>query len=1018
MKRSRLISFQMGRCRCGLPGGNKISKDVRMKCKHFLPVFLGAFLLLSISVSYAQQTRTISGVVSSSQQNVPLAGVSIMAKGTNTGTFTTMSGSYRITIPATVRALVFSYVGYRTQEVPITGNDLNVTLYPDSANTLGDVVVIGYGAVRKGDATGSISTISSKDFQTGAITSPAQLIAGKAAGVSIISNGGAPGGGNTIRIRGMASLNGSNDPLIVIDGLPFAAQTISGISDPLSLINPDDIASFTILKDASATAIYGSRASNGVILITTKKGTIGKPKFNFNTTFSLSTPEKYLPVLSAAQFRDYVNTYGDSAEQSLMGNASTNWQKVIYQTAITTNNDLSVSGSFGKYLPYRVSVNYLNQQGILKTDNLQRGTGSISLTPSLFTNHLKIELNLSGSLSKSRFADQGAIGAAAIFDPTQPVYDKSNALFGGYYQWMNANGTPNSLATHNPLATLEQRHNVGQAQRSFGNLKLDYSLHFLPELHLIANWGYDVSQGYGNDEYDSTNRNVYTGVYAGKITHYHQNTTNVAAEYTLNYIKDFPSIKSNINAMATYGYYNNKQTSGNFASYDLRDTLLPGTTPVFPNDVEENTLISYVGRLIYTFDEKYTLTASLRRDETSKLAPGYRAGTLPGIALGWNIKKEDFLKDAKTISDLKLRLSYGKTGNVDGLSNYGYIPVYNLSSASALYQFGNNFYPLFAPAPYVADLRWEQTASTDIGIDYGFLNDRISGSIDYYSKHTNGLIATVPIAAGTNFTNAVTKNIGSMNSHGLEFNINASPIRSKDIDWNLNFNLTTFSIKVLKIGNNDSTAAYTGGISGGTGNTVQISEKGITPFSYYVYHQVYNENRQPIEGVYEDVNRDGVINQEDEYPYHSSFPTLEMGFSTSFRYKKWTIATVLRSNIGAYNYNNVESNLGNNATMLNPSAGYLANSVTDILKTNFQNPQYFSDYYVQNASFLRMDNLSLTYQVGAIFDNKANLSISANCQNVFVITKYPGLDPEISSGLDNNFYPRPRTYSLGLNIGF
>jgi len=938
-----------------------------------------------------------------------------------------MSGSYHVNVPATAQTLVFSYVGYRTQEVPVTGNDLNVTLYPDSANTLGDVVVIGYGAVKKQDVTGAITTISSKDFQTGAITSPAQLIQGKAAGVSIISNGGSPGGGSTIRIRGLASLNGSNDPLIVIDGVPFAgkvnpadANAIAGISDPLSLINPDDIASFTVLKDASATAIYGSRASNGVIIITTKKGTLGKPKFNFNTTFSVSKAANEVSVLSAGQFRDFVHTYGDSIEQSQLGNANTDWQKEIFQTALGTNNNLSVSGSIGKSLPYRVSVNYLNQQGILKTDKLQRGTGSISLTPSLFTNHLKVELNVTGSLTKSRFADQGAIGSAVRFDPTQPVYDSGNKVFGGYYEIMNNSTTPNSLATHNPLEQLEHRHNIGNVQRSFGNLKLDYSLHFLPELHVIANWGYDVSHGYGNDIHDSTSRDVWDGVYAGRKSHYNQNTTNVVAEYTLNYIKDFPSIKSNINVMATYGYYNNKQVSDNFATYDLRDTLIPGTSPTFPNDLQENTLISYLGRLIYTFDGKYTLTASLRRDESSKLAPGYRAGTLPAVALAWNIKKEDFLQNNNVLSDLKLRLSYGKTGNVDGLSNYGYIPNFNLSSQSAQYMFGNTFYYMYAPAPYVADLRWEQTGSSDIGIDFGFMNNRITGSVDYYNKSTNNLINTVPIPLGSNFINQITKNVGAMRSHGFEFNLNASPIQTKDIDWNMNFNLSTYNVKITKLTNGaDTVGVLLGNISGGNANTIQIDLVNNTPYAFYVYHQVYDQTGHPVEGAYEDLNGDGSINNNsDSYTYHSSFPTLEMGFSTSFRYKKWTLATVLRSNIGAYNYNNMASNMANMAVMLNPSAGYLANGLTDVLYTHFKTQQLYSDYYVQNGSFLRMDNLSINYQFGNILNNKANLTLSANCQNVFVITKYKGIDPEISSGIDNNFYPRPRTYSIGLNLGF
>ena len=1019
MKRSRIISFQKGRCRCGMPDGNKISKDIRMKCKHFLPVFLGAFLLLLGSVTYAQQERTISGVVSSSQQNVPLSGVSILVKGTNTGTFTTMSGSYHVNVPATAQTLVFSYVGYRTQEVPVTGNDLNVTLYPDSANTLGDVVVIGYGAVRKGDVSGSISTISAKDFQTGTITSFDQAIAGKAPGITITPNGGHPGSGSTIRIRGVSTINGSQDPLVVVDGVPFGGY-----------VNPNDIESVTILKDAASAAIYGSLASGGVILITTKKGKPGEVKLNFNTQFSVGNVSRYVSVLNATQFKDYIDAhptvpnFSDTAYTDLIGAGNTNWQKEIYQTALTSNSNLSILGSIGKALPYRLSVGFLDQNGVLRTDNMKRTTGSLSLTPSFFQNHLKVELNLNGSLTKNHNANQDAIGAAVAFDPTQSVYDPNNKLMGGYFQWMANDTTPNSNAAQNPVALLMQKHDQDEYNRGYGNLKLDYSFHFLPELHISANWGFDASSTNGTTKGDSTARSYYNiqgnTIYKGLDNQYKSGTTNVFAEYMLNYDKSISSIKSHINAMVGYDYYNWKSITNNYASYDYRGRELPNSAPLFPKSSDENALVSYMGRLIYTYDDKYILNASVRDDGSSKLDPSRRWLWYPAISLAWDMHKEDFLKNSNTISTLKIRLSYGVTANQGGISNYGYIPTYFSSNAQSEYQLGDTFYPMLTPSAYNATITWEHTNSSDAGVDFGFINDRISGSIDYYYKATNNLLINANIPLGTNFTNQIVQNVGAMTSKGVDFNLNLIPVQNKNSEWDVNLNASYNSSKITKLPsvNGVVTTIQTGGIAGaGLALYSQEQVVGQNPNAFYVYKQVYNAQGAPIEGAYEDLNGDGQITTSDLYLYQSPFPDWTFGFSTSYRYKKFTISTVLRSDVGNYMYNNVASNLGAASGMaLN---GTLSNVSANVLTTNFVTKQLQSDYYVQNASFLKMDNIGLSYDVGKVFkSDKTNLTISGNVQNVFTITKYTGLNPEIYGGIDNNFYPIPRVYTLGLNLNF
>ncbi len=989
-------------------------------------VLLSVCSLLSVFL-HAQQKGSLEGRVTG-ENNQPLAGASVTIKELNRGTAADADGHYKITnLSVGKYTITVNFIGYQQQEkiMQVNGSDVMDFTLQHASTDIGEVVVIGYGTARKKESTGSLSTVTSKDFQKGSITSPEQLIAGKAPGVSVTSNGGAPGSGSTIRIRGGASLNASNDPLIVIDGVPLAytknadgTTAVAGVSNPLSLINPNDIESMTILKDAASTAIYGSRASNGVILITTKKGKSGKPVFNFNSQFSVSEVARRVNVLSSNQFRTLVDSLGTDAEKALLGDANTDWQNQIYQTGITSDNNLNVTGSLKK-IPYRLSAGYLDQTGILKTDKMQRGSLGLSLTPRFFDNHLKVDLNLKGAVTKTRFANQDAIGAAATFDPTQPVY--AEGKFGGYFEWTKGTGAdaiPNQQATRNPVALLMQKNDEGQIERSYGNVQFDYSFHFLPELHANLNLGYDVAHGHGD---------VFIPAYAaqawsdsGKMSKYKQDIANKVGEFYLNYNKDIKSIKSNINATAGYGYYDNMTTNYNFYTRRANGDTIFNTKPSFPYDKPRNTLISYYARLIYTYDGKYIVAASIRSDGSSRFAKDSRWGYFPSLAFTWRMKEEAFLKNSNVLSDLKLRLSYGKTGQQDGIANYSYQSVYGLSNNTAQYQFGNTLYNMYRPSAYDSKLKWEQTAAYNAGIDYGFLKNRITGSLDFYYKKTSDLLSIIPIPMGSNFANLLLTNVGNMENKGVEFSINANAVKTNNFSWDIGFNFTYNENKITKltaVQDSGFLGNPTGGIAGATGYNIQMNSVGYPTNSFFAYKQVYDGNGKPIEGAYQDLNSDGIINQKDQYHYKSPFPKVMLGFSTQFTYKQWGLNMVMRANMGNYMYNNVASNLDRTKTMLNPLE-YLQNGTTDVLHTQFAYSQALSDYYIQNASFLKMDNIGLTYNFGKLGKSRFGLMLNANCQNVFTVTKYTGVDPEIFGGIDNKFYPRPRIYTLGANVTF
>lgn len=992
------------------------------------------FLFLSFSpLALWAQDRVVSGKVTDSKDGSPVAGASITPKGSAGGTTTATDGTFSIRIGSSVKTIVISSVGFATQEVNVTANTvLNISLVANQSN-LSEVVVVGYGTARKKDLTGAVASVSTKDFVKGALQTPEQLITGKVAGVQITSNSGAPGAGSTIRIRGGASLNASNSPLIVIDGVPVDNGGAAGSVNPLNLINPSDIENFTILKDPSAAAIYGSRASNGVILITTKKGRAGKVRFSFGAQAFAQVRSGEVDVLSADEIRSIISSKGGSSDADKLGAANTDWQDEIYKTAFGQDLNLSASGAVadGK-LPFRVSGGFLNQDGILRTGNFKRQTLSINLSPRLLNNNLKVDFNIKGARTTNKFADEGAIGSAIAFDPTQPVRVNS-PRFGGFFEYVDNNtagAPPRDLAPRNPVALLEMRDANSEVLRSIGNLQLDYSLPWVKGLRANLNVGYDYQIGQGTtkitDSAASTYRrweiqeNPFMVKHFGGVNNEYKNTRyNLLLDFYLNYVKDIKAINSRIDVMAGYGNQEFHFNDYAYADYRYDGSKRPNTDPPFSTYPSEYILRSFYGRLNYTLANKYVLTLNARADGSSKYNPDDRWGFFPSAALAWRVSEEDFLVNSKVISDLKFRLGYGVTGQQDGIGFYEYLPNYSISNNSAQYQFGNTYYNLYRPAAYDPNLRWETTTNINAAIDFGFLNNRISGSVDVFFRKTKDLLAVVPIALGTNFSNQIRTNVGNIESRGVEFTLNAIPVQTKKFTWEFGFNFTYVNPEITNLLlNPDPTfkGNLVGGISGGTGNTIQIHSVGYRPAAFYVYKQVYDKNNKPIEGLYEDINRDGIINNEDLYRYKGPNAPVFMGFNSNFVYGKWNAGFVARVNIGNYNYNNLQSNLGSLRQIINP-LGWIVNGSANYLETGFVNNQYFSDYYVQNASFLRMDNISVGYDAGEVYKG-VRLRISGNVQNAFVITKYKGLDPELNGGIDNNLYPRLRMFVLGLNLDF
>lgn len=994
-----------------------------------VPKFLLVICVLLLSSMAVWAQNVITGRVTDSKDGSPVAGVTVTVKGTKASTQTGADGTFSLTAPAGSKTLVFSSVGFTPTEASIgNGGAVNISL--TQMNTqLNDVVVVAYGTRRKGDLTGAVTSVTAKDFQKGDITSAEQLLVGKVAGLSVITGGGSAGGGSTIRIRGGASLNASNDPLIVIDGVPVESNGLPGSANLLNTINPNDIESISVLKDASATALYGSRASNGVIIVTTKKGRRGKLLFNFNTQLSVGMVTKKVDVLSGDQIRSIITAdaaaSGNNNYKALLGTSNTDWQKQIYQAAIGNDNNLSASGSLGGTsfdLPFRASLGYTNQAGILKTNHFDRISTALNLSPKLLGDHLSVNINFKYSHTTNRFANEGAVSAAASFDPTQPI--NANNKYGGYFEWLQGGnglpiGTNGGSSQPNPLSLLNYRHNTSQVNRIIGNVQLDYKLPFFPDLHLQTNLGLDNGAGKGDDHTDSILVTDYqTG---GRYSHYEQKRKNYLADVSLYYVKEIKSIKSKIDVLAGHSYQDFFIEVTNFASYSQAGNLIPNTTPTFVNDKPEYRLESYLGRMNFTYNDRYLLTGSIRRDASSKFSKSTRVGYFPAAAAAWKLK-EDFFNNSSQISELKLRFGWGITGQQDFNSYYAYLPYYSQSNSGASYQFGNTFYSFLRPSAYDANIKWETTTTTNLGLDFGFLRSRITGSVEVYKKKTKDLLSVIPVAPGSNFDITLLTNVGNLENKGVELSINTVPVKTNKLTWEFGFNVTYNETKItnlLKQPDPNFKGIDVSGISGGTGNNIGKFTVGYAPYSYFVFKQAYDQNGKPIEGLYDDQNRDGKIDDADRYLYKKPAPDYLVGFSTSVTKDQWSFGITGHGMIGNYLYNNYNSNHGVLRALKDPQL-FISNGSSNYIETNFSNNQYLSDYYIQNASFLRIDNINLGYNMGKVWRNKATLRLLASVQNVFIITKYKGLDPENSgsSGIDNNIYPRPRVYSLGANLDF
>ncbi len=896
------------------------------------------------------------------------------------------------------------------------------------------MVVIGYGSVKKDDLSGSVVAIKAEEMNKGAVTSPQELIMGKVPGLSVSQGDGAPGAGSTIRIRGGASLNASNDPLIVIDGIPVSNDAAPGTPNALATINPNDIETFTVLKDASATAIYGSRASNGVIIIQTKKGTQDKIKVSYSGTFTAKDPYKRIETLDAQSFREVMQAqYPEGTAQSadiqrilnVYPNQSTDWQDAIYQTGLSTDQNIGIAGKAG-FMPFRISLGYNTEKGTLKTSKYERYTGAVNLSPKFFDNHLSVDINVKGTINKNRFADSGAVGAAAFFDPTKPIYDEENR-YNGYWNWGIVQGAQADLATQNPLSLLYDRNNHGTTKRSLGNIQLDYKIHGLEDLHANLNLGYDVAKTTGRNFVNSNSVQSSldkTFIGLGQGNTWNNLRRNHLLDFYMNYAKNIESIKSNFDIMAGYSwqhfYYANHDITYSNPTEDL------GAKEGYTYDENErhyirddhrripyeNYLISFFGRLNYNFMDRYLLTATLRRDGSSRFSENNRWGLFPSAALAWTISNEPFMKATENVlSKLKLRLGYGVTGQQE-IGDYQYITSYSFSTNPNTTYLGTT---LLKPNGYSPDLKWEQTTTYNVAIDFGFLNNRINGSIEYYQKHTKDLLNTISAAAGTNFINLITANVGKMKNKGVEANVNAIAIQSKDFTWEVGYNITWNDSKITKL-----TTTFNPDYQGIDAGTNQKHQVGEMPGTFYLYQQVYDENGKPIQNAFVDRNNDGQITEADRYLTHKSpMAKVYMGFSSQFSYKKWDLGFNLRANFGNYVYNGVAS--GNSTSNNYGGKGFITNLYNGFQDTGFTllntSEQMASDYFLENASFLKMDNLTLGYSFQNLFAAKLSGRISASVQNVFTISKYSGLDPECGA-IDSNIWPRPRTYTIGLNLNF
>ena len=950
------------------------------------------FLLFLIPALTWAQTK-VSGTITDGLTGMPLGGVNVIIKDTSQGSSSDFDGNYTINV-TNGQTLVFSFVGYTSREVVYAGQQqLDMTLQED-ADLLDEVVLIGYGETTQQNATGAVSKVSSEEFNQGAIVAPEQLLAGKTAGVRITSGSGAPGGGAEIRICGGASLSGNNSPLIVVDGLPLDQRGVQGVRNQLNAINPNEILDFVVLKDASATAIYGSRASNGVILITTKKGSANQPfKVEYDAKASQGKVFNKLDLLDANQFSKIINDTG--SDPSISGTSSTDWQDAIYQTALGMIQNVTVSKGF-KNSNFRVNYNLTSQNGVLIGDHYERNAVNANYVQRLLDNNLKLTLTAKAIKDENKYANNGAIGNAKSFDPTHPVYNED----GSYFHYIGE-----ALSPQNPVWLLNNDINNADNRRVISNFNIDYKLPFLEGLKFNLNAGVDYSELEGlqtvtKDPRLDTNfayRNEYSGM-----------NRNLLMDFFFNYKKDVESINTVVDVTAGHSFQD-------FYLESNRSETDAGVMIERPMNIENNALESYFARASFDIADKYLVSLSYRRDGSSRFSDQNRWGAFPGASVGWKISNEDFM-DNSFFSNLKLRAGWGVTGQQEIGPNYGYLGIYTPGQAGALVQFGSTFINTLRPEEYDADLKWEETTQMNVALDFGLFNNRLTGSIDLYQRETDDLLATVPTPAGSNLSDLLTTNVGSMDSKGIEVGLSADIIDKGDLTWNVSANVTfeQREITKLSLGEDPDFFIPQGGIAGGVGNTIQLWKEGYDPSTFFVFRQVYDDAGQPIEGAYVDVNGDNQITEADKQAYKKATPDAFAGFTSLLTYKNLDFSFTFRGSFGNYMYNNVDSGSFQEG-IINTAGNYYLNNSVNLLESNFNDAQYFSDYYIQRADFVKLDNVSLGYTFEG---SKVDVRASITGTNLLIITDYDGLDPEISNGIDNNFYPRPRTYVVGLNFTF
>ncbi len=1009
-----------------------------------LSLLLGLFLSVG---AFAQQI-TVKGHVKDATGE-PIIGATIRIAGTQSGVVSDFDGNFQLQANQG-QMLNVTYVGYQAANVAAAPNVV-VTLQ-DDATVLGDVVVIGYGVAKKNDLTGSVTAIKPDEKNHGLITNAQDMMQGKIAGVSVTSTSGQPGDGATIRIRGGSSFNKSgNDPLIVIDGLAMDNQNVKGLSNPLSMVNPNDIESFTVLKDASATAIYGSRGSNGVIIITTKKGRKDMaPKVSYNGNVSYSVKKKSLDVLDGDEYRSLVREmYGEnSGRYALLGNANTDWQDEIFTPAVSSDHNITVQGGW-KNLPYRISAGYTDQNGILKTSNFQRTTASINLNPSLLDDHLKFNINGKFMYAHNRYADAGAIGNAVSFDPTQPVRsnDPQFAKFNTYWQWTQSSTVdaawPYSkiaLAQANPVSQLNADNNRSHSYDYMGNVEADYQIHGFEDLRLHMNFSGDWANGTQRRDIEPWGAQTMDGspiFYYGYHSKDYEKKFNLNYSAYLQYYKDFAKTQ-HFDIMGGYEWRHEKYW-GDFNKYGLYPTTNatnPGEKYNEQNSEwkSEHYLVSFFGRMNYIAFDRYMITATLRADGSSRFRKGNKWGYFPSVALGWKINEEAFLKNAKALSELKLRLGWGQTGQQEGIGDYSYIASYQQpTSTQALYPAVGDGYQ-YIPLGYNEDLKWETTTTYNAGLDFGFFNNRISGSIDVYHRKTTDMLMTAPVAAMSNFGNTIMTNVGSMKNTGFEASLTVRPVQTRDWQWEVTANATYNKNEVSELAGDGQPIEY-GDVGLGTGNYALCYQEGQPAASFWVFQQVYDANGKPIQGVVVDRNSDGKIDRNDRYYYKSAIAPWLFGLSSRVQYKNWDLGFGLRASLHNYVFNQLKMG-SRSLEFIGTGTGYMSNTKPYAYEVNYRNGDKvydaLTDYFVENASFLKCDNITLGYSFDNLFKggkyNGINGRIYASASNVFTITNYKGLDPEVITpnsdashlvmGIDGNIYPRPLVVMVGLNLNF